>query len=192
MEQVIAQTKCAVLSLTDGGGNGTGFFITEQGHFLTCSHVVEGEQMWAASAYGDYVQAKLLARDENYDLALMQMETATEVEPIAFGDASQVREGQTVLALGHPLGLDFTVSRGIVSSSDRTLSGMTVIQTDCSLNPGNSGGPLINENGEVIGVVSFIRREGHGLGFAISLRHIFPFAARHRVALKRVAPNFGE
>jgi serine protease Do len=183
-EEMIRTTKSSVLYLQDAECAGTGFCISTKGHILTCSHVVAGDLIQAQSALGETAEARILARDLVHDLAILECVALSGI-PLTFSDPTGIAEGQTVFALGHPLGLGFTVSRGIVSSVNRIVRGVAFLQTDVPLNPGNSGGPIVNENGEVVGVADWGFAEGHGLGFAVAVRHVFAFAAQVRVPLNR-------
>jgi S1-C subfamily serine protease len=184
-EEIIHELKPSLFLLRDAKGYGTGFLVSREGHVLTCNHVVSCDQVEVVSNESRRWTLPVLARDPSCDLALLQV-AGLDAEPVVFADPASISEGQTVLALGHPLGLDFTVSRGVVSNRNRMMRGMTCVQTDVSLNPGNSGGPIANEKGEVIGVAVGLYDEAHGIGFAVALRHVFAFAARLRVRLKRV------
>ncbi len=184
-EEIIHELKPGLFLMRVGKGTGTGFLVSQQGHVLTCNHVVSRDLVEIVSHENREWTVPVLAREPSCDLALLQV-AGFESEPVTFADPAGISEGQTVLALGHPLGFDFTVSRGVVSSRGRMVGGTTYVQTDVSLNPGNSGGPIVNEKGEAIGVADWIIEEGRGLGFAIALRHVFAFAARMRVRLKRV------
>lgn len=184
-EEMIRCAKPSVVHLQDDGGAGTGFFISTQGHILSCHHVAAGDLLRVRSAHGDWTEARVLARDPVHDLAIFQC-AVSGVSPLIFSDPTAIAEGQTVFALGHPLGLDFTVSRGVVSSVNRIVNGVSFLQTDVSLNPGNSGGPIVNDKGEVVGVADWIFSEGRGLGFAVAVRHVLAFAAQVRIPLQRV------
>jgi len=184
VEEMIRVAKASVIRLCDDEGAGTGFFVNESGHVLTCHHVVSGGSAQAQLAFGDCVETRVLARDAANDLAILKCDVM-KVAPLTFADPTTISEGQTVFALGHPLGLDFTVSRGVVSSVNRIVRGVSFLQTDVALNPGNSGGPIVNERGEVLGVANWGFSEGRGLGFAVSVRHIFAFAAQLRVPILR-------
>ena len=183
-EEVIQDAKFSVVLLRLSDGVGTGFVISPSGHILTCNHVVTQPTVQVVSLQGGPWDVPVLARDLTCDLAMLHVKDL-RAEPIPFADPLSVAEGQTVYALGHPLGLDFTVSRGIVSNRDRIMSGVSYVQTDASINPGNSGGPIINERGEVVGIADWGISQGKGLGFAVAVRHAMAFASRLRVAIRR-------
>jgi serine protease Do len=184
VEEVIGKIKANIVKIDSDLGGGTGFIISNQGHILTCAHILVGDRWQVGSESGDRSQGEIIGQDKNCDLALLSWEKVSE-SPLVFADPTTISEGQTVFALGHPLGLDFTVSRGIISNRQRLIGITNFVQTDVSLNPGNSGGPIINENGEVIGVASKMIGGSQGLGFAISLQHIFAFTAQMRVRISK-------
>ena len=185
IEDVIQKIKVAVVKVQSEVGAGTGFVISSQGHILTCAHVLVGDRTQVISEHGDRYAVEILGKDETSDLAILRAASISE-SPLTFADPTTINEGQTVYALGHPLGLDFTISRGIISNRQRMRGGISLVQTDVSLNPGNSGGPVVNERGEIIGVASQVLEGGQGLGFAIALQHIFAFAAQMRVPTTKV------
>jgi serine protease Do len=150
--------------------SGSGFIIREDGYLVTNAHVVsEAERIQIKLADGRRFEGRLIGQDDRVDLALLKIE-ATGLPVAALGDSNRLRVGEFVLALGHPFGLEQTVSLGIVSRKGAPLQvaapGFDFIQTDAAVNPGNSGGPLVNMAGEVVGVNSMAARNGT-IGFAI-------------------------
>src|SRR6266705_2811823 len=150
--------------------SGSGFLIRQDGYLITNEHVVaDADFIQVKLADGRRFEGKLVGRDERVDLALVKIE-ATGLPVAALGDSNRLRVGEFVLALGHPFGLEQTVSFGIVSRKGAPLQvatpGFDFIQTDAAVNPGNSGGPLVNMAGEVVGVNSMAARNG-SIGFAI-------------------------
>jgi serine protease Do len=158
---------------------GSGFIIDGKGLILTNSHVVFGLQSLVVTLdNGELVQAKLVGADPIFDLAVIQMipRPKTGALPtLTLGDSNRLRPGEEVIAIGNPLGLDRTVTRGIVSGLNRLLPETPLslteplIQTDTAINPGNSGGPLLNRCGEVIGITTAILPEAQNIGFAIPI-----------------------
>ncbi|MHB9130460.1 MAG: S1C family serine protease [Armatimonadota bacterium] len=189
VEEVISDVKFSVVQLQNREGVGTGFLINQQGYLLTCNHVATTDEMDAVWYTGTRMPAMLYAREPATDLAVFKIEK-TEAEPLMLADPLSITEGQTAFALGHPLGFEFTVSRGVVSSRCRTLGGVDYIQFDLSINPGNSGGPVINEHGAVVGVADWRVAEHQGLGFAIAVRHMFSFLASLRIPCRRDEVHF--
>lgn len=153
---------------------GSGFVISEDGFIVTNNHVIDGaDQIEIEFFSGDTLEATVVGTDPNTDIALLKVESDTPLPFVSFGDSSAMRVGDWVLAMGNPLGQGFSASVGIVSARGRALSGSydDYIQTDAAINRGNSGGPLFNMDGEVIGVNTAILSPtggSIGIGFAMS------------------------
>ena len=171
----------------DGGGSGSGFVIDPNGYLLTNNHVVaDALTIKVILNDGREFAAKILGRDESYDLAVLKIKV-TGLKALQFGDSDKVQVGDSVIAFGSPLGLSGTVTQGIISAKDRPVTAgdensstsfISALQTDAAINPGNSGGPLVDATGAVIGVNSAIASLGSslgsqtgsiGLGFAIPI-----------------------
>jgi serine protease Do len=156
---------------------GSGFIINKDGLILTNSHVVFGRHVIIVTLDdGTKTVAKLLGADPVLDLAVLQIPTPLEGHPSAtLGDSDEVQIGEEVLAIGNPMGLEQTLTRGIVSGVNRILPESTMsmtlplIQTDAAINPGNSGGPLVNRCGEVIGINTSILMDAENIGFAVPI-----------------------
>ncbi|MBA3010069.1 MAG: DegQ family serine endoprotease [Proteobacteria bacterium] len=150
---------------------GSGFIIDKKGYIVTNNHVVDNaDEIRVTMNDGKEFEARILGRDPKTDLALIKIETETDLPTIEFGDSDLLDVGQWVVAIGSPFGLEHTVTAGIVSAKGRVLGSGPYddfIQTDASINPGNSGGPLLNMAGEVVGINTAIIRDGQGIGFAI-------------------------
>ena len=164
---------------TESAASGSGFFITKDGYILTNYHVIEGASTVKVTAYdGTTYDAAVIGGDEDYDIAVIKVE-GTNFQPVVIGKSGSVQIGETVAAVGNPLGeLTFSMSQGIVSCVNRAINvdgkPFNMIQVDCSINPGNSGGPLFNSYGEVIGIVSakyssYSNTTVEGIGFAIPI-----------------------
>jgi serine protease Do len=164
---------------------GSGFLIDSGGYILTNNHVIENASEIVVTFYDKRrLPAKIVGRDKLLDLALLQLKSAPpNLKPTTLGDSDKVRIGESVFAIGNPFGLQHTVTAGIISAKNRSIGIGPLdnfLQTDCSINFGNSGGPLFNLNGEVIGINSAINAQGQGLGFAIPIDE----AKRHLEELK--------
>ncbi len=153
---------------------GSGFVISEDGFIVTNNHVIEGaDEIMIEFFNGEELQAEVIGTDPNTDIALLKVDSDTPLPYVNFGDSDTARVGDWVMAMGNPLGQGFSVSAGIVSARNRALSGTydDYIQTDAAINRGNSGGPLFNMDGEVIGVNTAILSPNGGsigIGFAMS------------------------
>ena len=173
-------------------------------YIITNNHVIEGATKVEISLYdGKKTTAKVVGADALTDLAVLTIDESYASQVLAFGDSASIRPGDSVLAIGNPLGLDFSrsVTQGIVSATNRSMPvdtsdgewELNVIQTDAAINPGNSGGALINTNGEVIGINSLkISESGvEGLGFAIPSNDVIPIAKELIKNGKIIRPHLG-
>lgn len=152
---------------------GSGFVISEDGYIVTNNHVIENADKIQIKFYdGSLLDAKLIGTDKKTDIALLKVKTDKPLPFINFGDSDKARVGDWVLAMGNPLGQDFSASAGIISARNRELSGTydDYLQTDAAINQGNSGGPLFNMNGEVIGVnTAILSPNGGSIGIGFSM-----------------------
>ena len=152
-------------------GLGSGFIVSKNGYIVTNNHVISrAEDIQVVLYDGSRYTAEIVGQDLKTDLAVLKIKPEKKLKPVVFGDSDGLRIGDWVMAIGNPFGLGYTVTVGIVSAKGRSL-GLGAyddfIQTDASLNPGNSGGPLFNLRGEVVGVNTAIAARGQGIGFSI-------------------------
>jgi S1-C subfamily serine protease len=160
--------------ITETPGSGSGFVISTDGYMVTNNHVIEqAVSIKAAFADGMELSASLVGTDPSTDIAVLKV-YKEDLKALQFADSDQLEPGQIAIAIGNPMGLDHTVTAGVVSATGRSLRANNgrliddIIQTDAALNPGNSGGPLVNSSGRVIGVNTAVIAAAQGLCFAVS------------------------
>jgi len=189
---LVSQIGEAVVQVRTPSGLGSGFFLNEDGYLITNFHVVEGETQILVEVYHQkdgqldrktYKQVRIIALNKFADLALLKVEDrgAPRFKYVPLGHADALSVGERVFAIGSPLGLERTVTEGILSTKTREVGGLLYLQTTAQINPGNSGGPLFNLSGEVIGVTNMKVSAGEGLGFAIPVESV-RFFLDHRDA----------
>jgi serine protease Do len=181
-------------------GVGSGFIISADGYILTNNHVVEGSNgIFVTMTDSKEYPAKVIGADPRTDVALLKID-AKDLKPLAMGDSRHLKKGQWVLAIGSPFGLDSTVTAGIVSAINRdTGDYLPFIQTDVAVNPGNSGGPLLNLSGEVIGINSqIVSRSGGFMGISLAIpiedamRVVDQLKTHGKVTRGRIGVQIGE
>jgi serine protease Do len=181
--ELVTQIGEAVVQVRTPGGLGSGFFLNEDGFLITNFHVIEGETQISVEVYHQdkdqlhrttYKQVRVIALNKFADLSLLKVEDkdAPKFRSVALGSADALSVGERVFAIGSPMGLERTVTEGILSTKTREVGGLLYLQTTAQINPGNSGGPLFNLSGEVIGVTNMKLTAGEGLGFAIPVESV--------------------
>jgi len=199
VSSLVKQIGEAVVQVKTPEGLGSGFFLNEDGYLITNFHVIEGETEISVEVYHQrsgqldretYKQVKIIAINKFHDLALLHIEdkNAPKFKSVTLGSSDALSVGDGVFAIGSPLGLERTVTQGILSTKNRPLEGELYLQTSTQINPGNSGGPLFNLAGEVVGVTNMKITFGEGLGFAIPVELVKSFLD-HRDAFAYSADN---
>ncbi len=199
VSSLVKQIGEAVVQVRTPEGLGSGFFINADGYLITNFHVIEGETEISVEVYHQkdgqldretYKQVKIIAINKFHDLALLKIEdkNAPKFKFVTLGNSDALSVGDAVFAIGSPLGLERTVTQGIVSTKTRQLEGNLYLQTSTQINPGNSGGPLFNLAGEVVGVTNMKITFGEGLAFAIPVELVKSFLD-HRDAFAYAADN---
>jgi serine protease Do len=192
VRELVSRLGEGVVQVKTPGGLGSGFILNEDGYLITNFHVIEGETQITVEVYHQkngqldrksYKQVKIVAMNKFQDLSLLKIEDkdASKFAKVLLGDADAMAVGERVFAIGSPLGLERTVTEGILSTKTRQVQGGLYLQTTAQINPGNSGGPLFNMRGEVIGVTNMKLAFGEGIGFAIPVESVKYFL-NHRDA----------
>jgi S1-C subfamily serine protease len=170
---VVDRVGPSVVQVVDGRGAGSGVVIAPDGYILTNAHVVERAETVRVGLHdGRHLHGQVIGRDPSSDLAVLRV-SGDGLVSAELGDSDRLRVGQLVIAIGNPLGFQSTVTTGVVSALGRTLSGRdgrpieNVIQTDAALDPGSSGGPLVDTRGRVVGINTAVIVGAHGIGFAV-------------------------
>jgi serine protease Do len=185
-QKIIEQYQRAIIQIATPGGTGTGFYLKEYDLIVTNDHVVgENAEVTITGKAFDKIFSRVWYTDRKHDLAFLEAPKGVELPEIRMGQYELMKDGDHVVAIGHPYGLNYTATQGVISKVDRIREGLKFIQIDAAINPGNSGGPLVNGLGEVIGVNSFIIRGGDNLGFALPVTYL-------REALQMYLPNKGQ
>jgi len=199
VSDLVKQIGEAVVQVRTPSGLGSGFFINPDGYLITDFHVIEGETEISVEVYRQtdgqlqrdvYRRVRIVAINKFHDLALLHIEdkNAPKFKYVSLGSSDALAVGDPVFAIGSPMGLERTVTQGIISTKTRELEGELYLQTTAQINPGNSGGPLFNMAGEVVGVTNMKILFGEGLGFAIPVELVKNFLD-HREAFAYSADN---
>lgn len=193
VRELVNQLGEAVVQVRTPSGLGSGFIINEDGYLMTNFHVIEGETQISVEVYHQtpdgvlerktYKQVRIIAMNKFEDLTLLKIEDKDlpKFKYVVMGNADGMSVGERVFAIGSPLGLERTVTEGILSTKTRQLGGELYLQTTTQINPGNSGGPLFDMTGEVVGITNMKITFGEGLGFAIPVEAV-KFFLDHRDA----------
>lgn len=168
MKDVISSYKDIIVQIHTPGGSGSGFIVKDLNLIVTNRHVIAGnERVVVRGENFRKTMTDVLYSDVVNDIAFLRVPEGFDAPHSIKISENPVTAGENIIAIGHPMGLRFTATQGIVSKAERKFNNVDYIQVDAAINPGNSGGPLINEAGEVVGVNTFIYRDGESLGFAL-------------------------
>jgi len=171
-QEILDTFQESIIQIETPLGSGSGFYLQKHKLIVTNSHVVSGLKTIVISSKDiKRREAKVIYDDPKYDLAFIFTENLEVKTPLILSK-SKVNDGDKVVAVGHPYGLNYTATQGIVSKAERLQGELEYIQIDAAINPGNSGGPVLNESGEVIGVNTFIIQNSNNLGFALPFHYV--------------------
>lgn len=185
-QQIIELYRPAIIQIATQNSTGTGFYVKEFDLVVTNEHVVgKNAEVTIQGRLFDKRLARVWYTDRKHDLAFLQPPAEVQLPVVKLGSYEETKDGEVVVAIGHPFGLNYTATQGVISKVDRVREGVKYIQIDAAINPGNSGGPLVNKSGEIIGVNSFIIRGGDNLGFALPVSYL-------REALEMYNPHRGQ
>ena len=174
IQETIERYQNAVVQIATKTGTGTGFYLPAYDLIVTNNHVIRDQRQATIKGrtFGKQL-SKVVFADEKYDLAfLMPPANVHDFPDLRLGEYAELQDGDEVLAIGHPYGLNYTATQGVISRVDRVQQGIRYIQIDAAINPGNSGGPLVDDEGEVVGVNTFIIKGGDNLGFALPVSYL--------------------
>jgi serine protease Do len=185
VQDIIERFQDAIIQIATQTGTGTGFYVKEYDVIVTNNHVVDNNtEVTIKGKLFEKALSRVWYTDKKHDLAFLQPPPSMQLPDVRLGVYEDMKDGDEIVAIGHPFGLNYTATQGVISKVDRIRDGLKFIQIDAAINPGNSGGPLVNTKGEIVGVNSFIIRGGDNLGFALPVAYL-------RTALKLYEPNKG-
>lgn len=184
-QEIINQLYPIIIQIATPQGTGTGFYLKDRNLIVTNNHVVKDNfEVVISGKNFQKVMSPVYFNDPKYDLAFIAAPAGIDLPEVRLETERAVHEGDQVIAIGHPYGLNYTSTEGIVSKAERLQHGISYIQIDAAINPGNSGGPLVNLYGEIVGVNTFIIAGGDNLGFALPVKYLIE-------SLNEYQPYFG-
>src|SRR6478609_1562075 len=185
-QQIIELYRPAIIQIATQTSTGTGFYVKEFDLIVTNEHVIgKNAELTIQGRTFEKRVARVWYTDKKHDLAFLEPPKEVQLPLVKLGNYEDTKDGDVVVAIGHPFGLNYTATQGVISKVDRVRDGVKYIQIDAAINPGNSGGPLVNKNGEIIGINSFIIKGGDNLGFALPVSYV-------REALQLYLPYKGQ
>lgn len=187
MEALIQKYKDYIIQVSTPYGSGSGFYIKGHNLIATNRHVIQGcSEVVIRGEHLNKTMAKVLFTDSIHDIALLECPSMPSNDGAEISN-ERVVAGQSIIAIGHPLGLKYTATKGIVSKEERIFNNIKYIQIDAAINPGNSGGPLINDEGKVVGINTFIIQNGESLGFAVPAQYLNEVVTEYKALNNEVA-----
>lgn len=185
-QQIIELYRPAIIQIATQTSTGTGFYVKEFDLIVTNEHVIgKNAEVTIQGRLFEKRLARVWYTDKKHDLAFLEPPEKVQLPLVKLGNYEETKDGDVVVAIGHPFGLNYTATQGVISKVDRIREGVKYIQIDAAINPGNSGGPLVNKDGGIIGINSFIIRGGDNLGFALPVSYL-------RESLELYLPHKGE
>ena len=180
-KQIAESATPSIVTIQTPQGMGTGFIVWQDGRIATNLHIIAGASQAKIVLHDkrEFTQIEVLAADRAHDLAILRV-PAKNLQALKSGDSSTVKAGDRVVAIGNPLGLETTVSDGLVSAVRKIDPKLTLLQISAPISPGSSGGPLFNERGEVIGVTTLFSAQGQNLNFAVPVEYLKPMLLAER------------
>jgi len=181
MKEIIEQYRNVVIQIATPYSTGTGFFLKEHKLIVTNEHLIrDNAQVLITGDSFSKTIVKVLFVDQRLDLAFLEAPDVPDIPEVELGDSDEMHSGEQILVLGHPFGLRYASTQGIISNTTHEKDGVTFFQHDAALNPGNSGGPLIRKDGKIMGVNTFVIRDGENIGFSLPANYLRDTLAAYR------------
>jgi serine protease Do len=174
MSDFVETYRDVIVQIATPNSTGTGFYLKDRNVIVTNHHVIEGNRsVIIEGAQFPKQMTQVYFTDQKYDLAFLAgPQNAGDLPAIRLGIGKEIREGEAVMAIGHPFGLKFAIKKGIVSNTSEVMNGIPYLHIDAALNPGNSGGPLVGMEGDVLGINTFVMRNGDNTGFSLPVQFL--------------------
>jgi len=173
MKEVIDRFRDVVIQIATPYSTGTGFFLKVPNLIITNDHVVRGNQEVVINGHNlPKKLVRVLFSDPKLDLAFLEAPNSEQIPEVKLAEDEAMQQGDPVIAIGHPFGFKFSATQGIISNTMHKMGDINYLQHDAALNPGNSGGPLVNMNGDVVGVNTFVVRDGDNIGFSLPAHYL--------------------